>query len=322
MERLEVWRRYLGRDDVAMTRLSGGINSAVYKVENTKSIYTLKLYYDDQGNCTRDGMRAEIEFLKYANKVSKSRVPEIHEIDHENKAVLMEYISGTEFSPDKCYSYEVIGQFISFFKELNRNRELGLNEISMSAAEGFHQLTDHMNCIRERLERMTSEHLPSHLQERGRNVIQALESDFYKTEERVVSMISNRDVEDLIDQELLVISASDFGLHNVIERDGKAIFIDFEYSGWDDPCKAILDFYLQPSMHMNRGCLYLLDAFGPDQKEYIHKRCKALQPILELKWKCIVANWLDPAKAKRLAFGLGEGWNARYLEKRLDALGE
>ena len=321
MERLEVWRRYLGEDDVTMSRLSGGINSAVYKVENTRGVYTLKLYYEHQGDSARDGMRAEIEFLKYANKVCKSGVPEIHEIDRENKAVLMEYISGTEFDPGRFYSYEVIGQFVSFFKEINRDRELALNAISMSAAEGFQRLTDHMNCLRGRLQRMSSEHLPSHLRERGRNVIQALESDFYTTEERVLSMISNGDVEDLIDQELLVISASDYGLHNVIERDGKAVFIDFEYSGWDDPCKAVLDFYLQPSMHMNRSCLYLLDAFDPVQKGYIHKRCKAVQPILELKWRCIIANWLDPAKAKRLAFGLGEGWNAEYVEKKLDVLG-
>ena len=44
----------------------------------------------------------------------------------------------------------------------------------------------------------------------------------------------------------LCISASDFGLHNAIMTERGIVFFDFEFAGWDDPAKAIVDFLLQP----------------------------------------------------------------------------
>ena len=36
-----------------------------------------------------------------------------------------------------------------------------------------------------------------------------------------------------------ILSPSDFGFHNIIIKDKKCYFIDFEYSGFDDPHKLI-----------------------------------------------------------------------------------
>jgi hypothetical protein len=45
------------------------------------------------------------------------------------------------------------------------------------------------------------------------------------------------------------LSPSDFGLHNAIRRpDGSLAFVDFEYFGWDDPAKTLVDFVLHPGM--------------------------------------------------------------------------
>src|SRR5262249_50040475 len=44
---------------------------------------------------------------------------------------------------------------------------------------------------------------------------------------------------------------SDFGFHNALLRpDGVAIFLDFEYFGWDDPVKVVSDFVLHPGMQL------------------------------------------------------------------------
>src|SRR6266480_4587472 len=46
-----------------------------------------------------------------------------------------------------------------------------------------------------------------------------------------------------------ILSPSDFGFHNAIRRpDGTLAFVDFEYFGWDDPAKTIVDFLLHPGM--------------------------------------------------------------------------
>ena len=52
-------------------------------------------------------------------------------------------------------------------------------------------------------------------------------------------------------KEEMIISPSDFGFHNVINKNNKLFFIDFEYAGLDDPIKLICDFYCQPDQFIN-----------------------------------------------------------------------
>ncbi len=47
----------------------------------------------------------------------------------------------------------------------------------------------------------------------------------------------------------VVASPSDFGFHNMLERQSGALaFTDFEYAGRDDPAKLVCDFFAQPDM--------------------------------------------------------------------------
>ena len=49
-------------------------------------------------------------------------------------------------------------------------------------------------------------------------------------------------VPDVIAPEERCISPSDFGLHNAIRTAADIRFIDFEFAGWDDPAKALVNF--------------------------------------------------------------------------------
>ena len=49
--------------------------------------------------------------------------------------------------------------------------------------------------------------------------------------------------------------------HNIIFRDNKAHFIDFEYAGWDDPGKLFCDLILQPDHNIPIKYISLLDLF-------------------------------------------------------------
>ena len=42
----------------------------------------------------------------------------------------------------------------------------------------------------------------------------------------------------------LILSPSDFGFHNIVKNKKKLYFLDFEYSGFDDPLKLLSDFYV------------------------------------------------------------------------------
>ena len=47
-------------------------------------------------------------------------------------------------------------------------------------------------------------------------------------------------------EENRIISQSDVGFHNMLVGTNNVYFLDFEYSGWDDPGKLISDLLLQP----------------------------------------------------------------------------
>ena len=81
--------------------------------------------------------------------------------------------------------------------------------------------------------------------------------------------------EDVFSDEILAVdkrclSPSDFGFHNsILDDNGRYYFLDFEYSGWDDPAKMVSDFFLQPAVSVS---FEYFDDFGfaPFAIELLH----------------------------------------------------
>jgi hypothetical protein len=102
------------------------------------------------------------------------------------------------------------------------------------------------------------------------------------------------DETDEIDQAKRTLSPSDFGFHNAIRRpDGSLAFVDFEYFGWDDPAKTVVDFLLHPGMALpdalkKRFAARFLQAFAfvPGLRE----RARIVYPLYGLKWCLILLN--------------------------------
>ena len=95
-----------------------------------------------------------------------------------------------------------------------------------------------------------------------------------------------------------VLSPSDIGFHNTLQSSAKKLsFFDFEYAGWDDPCKMCCDFLLQPRYTIssdqfasfeNEVCSLL----SSQEQEIFPHRLKLLKPIHCIKWCCIFFNEL------------------------------
>ena len=99
-------------------------------------------------------------------------------------------------------------------------------------------------------------------------------------------------------------SPSDFGFHNVIKKNKKLFFFDFEYAGMDDPVKLISDFICQPDYQLNKQqsiFFYknILKIFP--QSDAIERRFNAVIDIHRIKWCCII---------------LSEILNKNYSERR------
>jgi hypothetical protein len=102
------------------------------------------------------------------------------------------------------------------------------------------------------------------------------------------------------------LSPSDFGYHNALRRsDGRLVFLDFEYFGWDDPAKMVADFLLHPAMELAldlrrqfvRG---ILEHF-PDGST-LRERLRTVFPLFGLKWCTILLNEFLPEHLARRGF--------------------
>ena len=109
-----------------------------------------------------------------------------------------------------------------------------------------------------------------------------------------------RDFARSLEPEDLTLSLSDFGFHNAIRRtDGRLVFVDFEYFGWDDPVKLVADFLLHPGMRLDgelrrrfrRGAGAV---FGADHG--FDARLRALFPLYALRWCLILLNEFLPER--------------------------
>lgn len=102
-----------------------------------------------------------------------------------------------------------------------------------------------------------------------------------------------------------ILSTSDFGSHNALrDENGRTVFIDFEYFGWDDPVKLVADFYWHPGMNLSSALdeqwiASALETFRKDSS--FSRRLNSYLPLYGIKWCLILLNeFLQHGAAHRL----------------------
>jgi hypothetical protein len=102
-----------------------------------------------------------------------------------------------------------------------------------------------------------------------------------------------------------ILSPSDFGLHNALRTaDGRLVFVDFEYFGWDDPAKTIVDFLLHPGMDLtaDRKRQFADAMISRLPQPQLVRRARLVYPLFGLKWCLILLNEFVPQYLRRRAF--------------------
>jgi hypothetical protein len=310
------WARELGASSDAITKLGGGINNDVYRIETNKQKYILKVYSILHAG-SRDRLRAEIEFLQYANSVASDFVPRLIEFDADKRAVLMEFVEGHTFSEGALLSEKQVSEAVRFFAILNQNPEVAKSILSMDAAEGFLKITDHLENVAARISTMTTSHLSEAMTRTAGPLLDRLKADYEEVKAQTIVAIARGDVVNAIDPGQRYISASDFGFHNAIQTETGIKFIDFEFAGWDDPAKASLDFVLQPRVPVRASEMRLLECLDHELNTQSRKRVHVLGPILHLKWLCIILALLDGGRFNRFKKHRTSDQTEHLIEKQL-----
>lgn len=295
------WARELDCKESSLVRLQGGINNRVYRCgEDGRHQLVIKGYSPLEPGA-RDRMQAEVDFLRYAEQVAPGFTPELIHVDPERRCVVLEYLEGQAFPEGVPPPQEAVAAAAEFFRLLNNNHNIARQFIRLGAAEGFLGLSEHLDNIQHRLCGMQSEHLSTETRPTAERLIACLHNEFKRISDMTKTLITNGVINDEIQTSALCVSPSDFGFHNAILSSTGAKFFDFEFSGWDDLAKTILDFALQPRIPLSEKSSPLRESLDVAAFPNLEQRIEILGPILRLKWICIILSVLNPSRLASLA---------------------
>jgi hypothetical protein len=289
------WAKELGGASNSLSRLKGGVNNRVYRCGTPDKSWVIK-GYDETAPAIRDRMKAEVDFLNYAGQVAPTYVPKLIKVDTTRRCVVLEHINGEAYARNVRPSKKDIYAAVDFLRKLNANPSIARTAIRIEAAEGFLSISDHVSNVRERLIAMSTGHLPRAFQADAYNILQTIKKQFDSAQTQTIELIQNGIICDTIDPNDRCVSPSDFGFHNAIKTERGVYFLDFEFAGWDDPAKTILDFMLQPKIPIKHKHFALEEALDTAKYNCMKKRYSALGPILYIKWLCIIASVMKPSR--------------------------
>lgn len=300
--------------------IPGGANNRVFKARANGRSWAVKAYFHTKED-TRDRFAAERAFYAWACRHAPGRVPEPLGWDRERRLGLFEHIEGRKLAPGEVDA-TAIDSAIDFVERLNAGRRFPEAQALPVAAEACFSLSDHMERIGFRVRRLRQ--IPA-LTEIDQAALDWVEEDlipaWQRAEARIKAVGTTRFSEPLNAEERCL-SPSDFGFHNALRAaDGRLVFFDFEYAGWDDPAKLVCDFFCQPSIPANL-------AFWPRMaeaaqrlfpiREGLAERAALLLPAYQVKWCAILLNEFLPAHQSRRRFALRDASDSERKAAQLE----
>ncbi len=290
-----------------LTPLAGGANNRVFRVDLAGTTVVLKVYCRPRGD-PRDRLGAEYAFATFAWRNGVRSLPRPIACDPRNGLSLFEYVVGRKLTPAEVTG-DSVRQALGFFLDVNAARGRAESQALPEASEACFTLDAHCRCLERRLERLARIEVGAEIDVLARQFVQ---TSLAPLAAAVLESVRNRAQGEGIPLDAEVpaadrcLSPSDFGFHNALRTaNGRLVFLDFEYAGWDDPAKTVSDFFCQPQ------CPAPPESYGefadavvrPLSDPPMHlRRLELLLPVYRLKWCCILLNDFLPAGSSRRRF--------------------
>lgn len=315
-----IFSRLLSHNITSIERIGGGHNSQVYRLTcGCSGKYVAKFYFrhslDD-----RDRLKNEFSSLQFLWHNKVRCIPRPIVVDREHGCAVYEYVDGNKISSlevtDSDIDYAV--QFLARLKQLANSK--GSRNLPM-ASEACFSIQAIVDNIMSRLKRLSA----LRNDEAQYNALhEFLTNDFMPSFDEITrwckSSLSKSGISFVVDLEYKerTLSPSDFGFHNALKcGDGRIVFLDFEYFGWDDPAKMISDFLLHPAMELReyqrrRFVSSILSRFR-DHK-HLDRRVETVYPLFGLKWCLIFLNEFLPEQLVKREFASNRELNIGDLQ--------
>lgn len=283
-----------------------GNNKAAIVYTNNSTFFAK--HYFESINDNRDRFQTEVSFFEYTKLCAPDYIPKIYAIDKINRIIIFENILGNNLNSDNLNS-KLILSAASFFSLLNKPEiKYNYGGALKNASEACFTIRDHLNLIEKRIVNLEKIKKEEHEDVELFKTITLIRDLYENITDQIItfSNFHNIDLNKELDTTERVLSPSDFGFHNCIKMsNGKLVFFDFEYSGWDDPAKVTGDFFgqLQVPVSENYFNTFVERAFDNlKEKNETIIRCKLLLPLYKIKWACIAMNVFIPINLERRLF--------------------
>jgi hypothetical protein len=284
----------LGRRAGAFERIGGGRNSRVFRVPLVDGdTVVVKFYRRDAGD-TRDRLATEFGALRFMWDNGVRVVPRPIADDRGRYCAIYEYLDGDPPATVGEADVDALVDFLAAIQPLRPKAGEAHIGVASEASFSLGAVEAHVKARADRLRGSAGEiEALQRWFDRDFDPLFAKVAAWYRTAAGQAGQAA--DVE--IESARRTLSPSDFGFHNAIRRpDGSLAFVDFEYFGWDDPAKTIVDFLLHPGMTLpeplkTRFADRLLRAFG------LRERARIVYPLFGLKWCLILLNDFLPGRA-------------------------
>ena len=261
------------------------------------------MYFRDAVD-TRDRLGAEFSFCKFAWNAGLRSVPEPLAQDPVAGLGLYEFLKGRPLRNGEV-DQQAVTQAVRFFCELNRHKSLPEAQLLRPGSEACFTMAEHLDCVDRRMKRFDQLDRTTPTGEEADELVhERLIPAWNRIREQVVA--GGVALDEPLSPGDRCLSPSDFGFHNTIgDASGRLKFIDFEYSGWDDPAKTVCDFFCQPDVTVPMEFFETVSsAFvesSSDPAAHL-RRIALLLPVYRVKWCCIMLNEFLPVGSRRRSF--------------------
>lgn len=292
--------------------LTGGGNNRTYRVAAAGRDLLLKAYFRDPAD-PRDRLRAEFDFSRFAWDRGVRALPEPIARDVANALGLYAFIHGRMLEAHEVTPARV-DESLDFYIAVNRHRADPAAGQLADGSEAYFSLADHLAGVGRRVARLDEIAGESAVDQEARAFVAAeLKPAWDRLVARVRASI-DREGDPPLPRDQRCLSPSDFGFHNAMlvtrgPGEGRLVFHDFEYAGWDDPAKTAGDFFCQPRVPVPPALFEhfvrrLVDSLGLPASHV--RRAELLRGVYQVKWCCIIMNEFLPLGARRRRFATSE----------------
>ena len=261
--------------------IDSGRNSSSWKLLNKNKNYFLKIYMTKD---ERDSAGKEISFLNLLVDAKFTNVPKPILYSVEDKWSLLSWIEGEEIHNPNLDDWI---KLIDFISDIQRIKSSNLISKIGNASEACFNIEEHSVLIHSRVVRILK---IMQLQKINVEIINWIIKYLLEPLDVFIKSLEHKHLKGITNKK--IISQSDVGFHNILKKNNKLFFFDFEYAGWDDPYKLYSDLVIQPENILNyKEAVFIITKLSKLVDTYFDEKIFRKYIFLySIKWSIIIMN--------------------------------